>query len=194
MKRKVTSAWMDGFIEGITLYAHWEDGTQYVGTTGKTLNQAIDDAYTEVVVVSREEPIGPRRVCLCGSTRFYEAFQRANYEETMAGRIVLSVGFYPHSHDKAHGEGVGHDSAEKVKLDELHMRKIDLADEILVLNVSTHVCGKCGKPAGLIGRSPSLDDPYLTACCNVEKFDYRPYIGDSSTGKPVRWLNDPGED
>jgi hypothetical protein len=97
MKRKVTSAWMDGFIEGITLYAHWEDGTQYVGTTGKTLNQAIDDAYTEVVVVSREEPIGPRRVCLCGSTRFYEAFQRANYEETMAGRIVLSVGFYPHS-------------------------------------------------------------------------------------------------
>ena len=46
-------------------------------------------------------------VCLCGSTRFYDAFQRANYDETMAGRIVLSVGFYPHSVEQAHGEAVG---------------------------------------------------------------------------------------
>lgn len=76
-------------------------------------------------------------VCLCGSTRFYEAFQRANYEETMAGRIVLSVGFYPHS--PTHGEGVGHDSEEKKRLDELHCDKIDLADEVLVLNVGGYV-------------------------------------------------------
>jgi len=39
----------------------------------------------------------PGIVCLCGSTRFYDAFQQANYDETMAGRIVLSVGFYPHA-------------------------------------------------------------------------------------------------
>ena len=78
----------------------------------------------------------PIIVCLCGSTRFYEAFQKANYDETMAGRIVLSVGFYPHSAAATgHGEGVGHDSAEKIKLDELHKRKIDLCDEVLVLNV-----------------------------------------------------------
>ena len=32
-------------------------------------------------------------VCLCGSTRFYETFQQANYEETMKGNVV----FYPHS-------------------------------------------------------------------------------------------------
>lgn len=77
-------------------------------------------------------------VCLCGSTRFYEAFQEANYKETMAGRIVLSVGFYPHS-SATHGEGVGHDSAEKVNLDELHLDKIDLADEVLVLNLGGYV-------------------------------------------------------
>jgi hypothetical protein len=82
----------------------------------------------------------PRIVCLCGSTRFYEAFQQANYAETMAGRIVLSVGFYPHSKaEHGHGEGVGHDSAEKVALDELHKRKIDLADEVLVLDVDGYI-------------------------------------------------------
>lgn len=82
----------------------------------------------------------PRIVCLCGSTRFYEAFQQANYSETMAGRIVLSVGFYPHSSAiHGHGEGVGHNSVEKVALDELHKRKIDLADEVFVLNVGGYI-------------------------------------------------------
>lgn len=82
----------------------------------------------------------PRVVCLCGSTRFYEQFQQANYERTMAGEIVLSVGFYPHAKaEHGHGEGVGHDSAEKVALDELHKRKIDLADSVLVLNVGGYM-------------------------------------------------------
>jgi hypothetical protein len=31
-----------GFIDGITAYAWWKDGVQYVGTTGKTLKQAIE--------------------------------------------------------------------------------------------------------------------------------------------------------
>jgi len=58
----------------------------------------------------------------------------------MAGRIVLSVGFYPHSKaDTGHGEGVGHDSAEKIALDELHKRKIDLCDEVYVLNVGGYI-------------------------------------------------------
>src|SRR5436305_195861 len=34
----------------------------------------------------------PRIVCLCGSTRFMQAFQDASLAETLAGRIVLSVG------------------------------------------------------------------------------------------------------
>src|SRR2546423_1826305 len=53
-------------------------------------------------------PPRPVIVCLCGSTRFYDAFQAANYERTMAGEIVLSVGFYPHAKAvHGHGEGVG---------------------------------------------------------------------------------------
>lgn len=58
----------------------------------------------------------------------------------MAGHIVLSVGFYPHAKaEHGHGEGIGHDSAEKVTLDELHKRKIDLADEVLILNVGGYI-------------------------------------------------------
>lgn len=78
----------------------------------------------------------PTIVCLCGSTRFYKEFMAANYEETMAGRIVLSVGFYPHAVNEMHGEGVGITEEQKEALDELHKRKIDIADEILVLNVN----------------------------------------------------------
>lgn len=84
------------------------------------------------------EPTRPKIITLCGSTRFHEEFVRANYELTMAGAIVLSVGFYPHA-THLHGEGVGATTDEKVALDELHKRKIDLSDEILVLNVGGYV-------------------------------------------------------
>lgn len=84
----------------------------------------------------------PKIVCLCGSTRFYREYQVANFEQTMAGNIVLSVGFYPHSEE--HHEMVGLTKAgypEDVKedLDELHKRKIDLADEVLILNIGGYV-------------------------------------------------------
>ena len=80
----------------------------------------------------------PEVVVLCGSTTFYDEFQQANYDLTMQGKIVLSVGFYPHA-EHGHGEGVGHDSVEKVALDELHKRKIDLADRVYVLNVDGYI-------------------------------------------------------
>lgn len=82
----------------------------------------------------------PEVVTLCGSTRFYDEFQEANYRLTMEGKIVLSVGFYPHAKAKhGHGEGVGHDSAQKVALDDLHKRKIDMSDRVLVLNVGGYI-------------------------------------------------------
>lgn len=81
----------------------------------------------------------PKIICLCGSTRFYEAFQRANYEETMLGNIVLSVGFYPHAQTEMHHEDVGCTPEQKIKLDELHKRKIDLCDEVLVLNIGGYI-------------------------------------------------------
>jgi hypothetical protein len=81
----------------------------------------------------------PNIVCLCGSTKFHQEFQRANYEETMAGNIVLTVGFFMHSAEAAHGEEWACTPEQKVGLDQLHLRKIDLCDEIFVINVDGYV-------------------------------------------------------
>lgn len=81
----------------------------------------------------------PEIVCLCGSTRFYDDFMEANYEFTMRGKIVLSVGFFHHRAEKVHGEGVGCTEEQKIMLDELHKRKIDLADAIFVINKGGYI-------------------------------------------------------
>lgn len=76
----------------------------------------------------------PRIVCLCGSTQFYQEFQQANYERTLAGEIVLSIGC-----DTKSDEGLGISADQKAALDELHKRKIDLCDYVMVLNVGGYV-------------------------------------------------------
>jgi hypothetical protein len=81
----------------------------------------------------------PEIICLCGSTRFYDAFQKANYDFTMQGKIVLSVGFYPHSQVQAHSQTIGCTPEQKQALDELHKRKIDLCDTVFVLNVDDYI-------------------------------------------------------
>ena len=87
----------------------------------------------------RSRSMRPTIVCLCGSTRFKDAFDDANYHETMGGKIVLSVGFFMHASGNRHGQDVGATPEQKVALDELHLRKIDLADEVLILNVGGYI-------------------------------------------------------
>lgn len=104
----------------------------------------VDDAFPDLRDRVDHELAGllrtmPKIVCLCGSTRFYKEFQRANYEETMKGNIVLSVGFYMHESEAAHGEAWGCTPEQKIALDALHFRKIELADEILVLDVGGYI-------------------------------------------------------
>lgn len=36
-------AYYRGLKDGVQMYAHWNDGVQYVGTTGKTLADAIKE-------------------------------------------------------------------------------------------------------------------------------------------------------
>lgn len=80
----------------------------------------------------------PLIVCLCGSTRFKEAFEQAEREQGKLGRIVLTVSMFGHSGDLTAEECAdGH--PVKTALDELHKRKIDLADVVLVLNVGGYV-------------------------------------------------------
>lgn len=75
-------------------------------------------------------------VCLCGSTRFMDQFFEAGWEFTLSGWIVLSVGVVKHA--EHHGaEAIGQDCADM--LDELHLRKIDMADKVFVLNVDGYI-------------------------------------------------------
>jgi len=95
-------------------------------------------------------------VCLCGSTRFMEAFFDAGWNETLAGKIVLSVGVCKHA--EHHGaEELGPEVVEA--LDELHLRKIDMADEVLILNVN-----------GYIGKSTSNELRYAREKGKVIRF------------------------
>ncbi|TSA12126.1 MAG: hypothetical protein D4R73_02730 [Deltaproteobacteria bacterium] len=106
----------------------------------------------------------PIIVCLCGSTRFKEAFTKAQLDETLAGKIVLTIG----CNMKADSEIYGHLSSEefaetKRLLDKLHFSKIKMADEVLILNVG-----------GYIGLSTCDELNYARAL-----------------GKRVRWLEAP---
>ena len=81
----------------------------------------------------------PKIVCLCGSTRFWEAFRDVGLDLTMAGIIVLSIGISaPDSMVLAHPDST-QGKAQKEMLDSLHKRKINIADEILVLNVDGYI-------------------------------------------------------
>jgi hypothetical protein len=94
---------------------------------------------TGVRVITVDEPF-PRIVCLCGSTRFWRQFQRSGLDETMRGNIVLSIGAASGTDDDHFGN-LPPEEYEQVKamLDRLHLRKIDLADEVLILNVGDYI-------------------------------------------------------
>jgi dienelactone hydrolase len=104
----------------------------------------------------------PRIIVLCGSTRFREEFHRINRELTKQGVIVLAPGVFGHSGDPLTEE-------DKERLDALHLRKIDLADEVFVVNPAT-----AEHPDGYIGESTSNEITY------ARKLD-----------RPVHYLNTP---
>ena len=106
-------------------------------------------------------------ITLCGSTRFKDAFMQAQKRLTLKGNIVISVGLFGHAGDEEVWEGMAEDTLTRTKrmLDDMHKRKIDMADEIFVINVG-----------GYIGASTRSEIEYARA-----------------TGKPVRYLEPPTE-
>jgi len=109
---------------------------------------------------------GYRVVTLCGSTRFRDAFMEAQKRLTLQRNIVISVGLFGHSGDEEVWEGMSEDTLTQTKrmLDDMHKRKIDMADEIFVINVG-----------GYIGESTRSEIEYARM-----------------TGKPVRYLVEEG--
>lgn len=95
----------------------------------------------------------PVIVCLCGSTRFSAEYQEVNLRETLAGRIVLTIGCDMRSDAHLFADKSPEElEAIKVRLDNLHLRKIDLADEVFVINVD-----------GYIGESTQREIDYAIA-------------------------------
>ena len=80
-------------------------------------------------------------VTLCGSTRFKDEFMEANKRLTLEGNIVISVGLFGHSGDREVWENMDEGTITKTKemLDDMHKRKIDMADSIFVINVGGYI-------------------------------------------------------
>ncbi len=103
----------------------------------------------------------PKIVCLCGSTRFIETFAILAWElERDNGCIVLGLHYLPPTYPDVMPDHMAEAEGVAQKMDDLHKRKIDLADEIFVVNVG-----------GYIGDSTKSEIMYA--------------IG---AGKPVLWL------
>ena len=80
-------------------------------------------------------------VTLCGSTRFKDEFMEAQKRLTLDGNIVISVGLFGHSGDQEVWENMDEGTLTKTKemLDDMHKRKIDMADSIYVINVGGYI-------------------------------------------------------
>lgn len=73
-------------------------------------------------------------ITLCGSTKFKDEFLREQKRLSLEGNIVISVGLFGHSGDnEVWTEGT------KEMLDDMHKRKIDMADEIFVINKDGYI-------------------------------------------------------
>ena len=80
-------------------------------------------------------------ITLCGSTRFKDAFMEANKRLTLEGNIVISVGLFGHAGDAEVWENMDEGTLTRTKemLDDMHKRKIDMADGIFVINVGGYI-------------------------------------------------------
>lgn len=87
---------------------------------------------------------------LCGSTRFAEEMLAANRDLTLAGVIVVAPAVCAHPGHRGTDQKTTEE--QRAALDELHLRKIDLADRVLVVN-----------PGGYIGESTSREIAYARA-------------------------------
>jgi len=100
----------------------------------------------------------PKVVCIIGSSRFKNDHLGVAQRETLKGKIVLITGFFHHV------DRVPISSVMKRKLDDLQLRKVEMSDEVIVVNIN-----------GYVGES------------TMEQIEHA-----SRLGKPISWLEDKG--
>ena len=96
--------------------------------------------YDDELIYFFESPHYPV-ITLCGSTRFKDEFYEAQKRLTLEGYIVISVGLFGHTGDQEVWESMDEGTFTKTKemLDDMHKRKIDMSDEIFVINVNNYI-------------------------------------------------------
>jgi hypothetical protein len=97
-------------------------------------------------------------ITLCGSTKFKDEFMAVQKRLSLAGNIVISVGLFGHSgDDEVWKDGV------KEMLDDMHKRKIDMADGIYVINVGGYI-GSSTRSEIEYAKSHGKTVEYLEPC------------------------------
>ena len=72
-------------------------------------------------------------ITLCGSTKYKNEFVLINKWLTLHKNIVITVSMFGHSDSEPLNK------TEKILLDEVHKAKIDVADEIFVIDVDGYI-------------------------------------------------------
>ena len=122
---------------------------------------------------------GFKVITLCGSTRFKEEFLEAQKRLTLEGNIVISVGLFGHSGDEVvWTEGV------KDMLDRQHLAKIDLADEIFVINIGGYIGDSTRREIAYADyRGKSIT--YLESCIKPSLYDNYDALGELYDAKRI---------
>ena len=110
-------------------------------------------------------------ITLCGSTKFKEDFMQVQKKLTLEGNIVISVGCFGHAGDKFTEE-------QKIMLDDMHKRKIDMADEIFVINKNGYI-GESTRSEIEYARVNSKEIRYL------ESVSVSKYINEYAGGEEI---------
>lgn len=136
----------------------------------------------------------PKIITLCGSTRFTHAFQQQQFQLSMRGYIVCGPAMDKKIDDLFHLS-----DEEKARIDQLHLRKIDLSDAIMVLNVDGYV-GKSVEEeiAYAMNHDKEINwlEPYVEVPIAIDRPDHgrrkigtQEYLVQLAAGGPVagRW-------
>ena len=83
----------------------------------------------------------PKIICICGSTRFADLHAIARWEfEKDGSAICLMINYLPAGYFEGFGnDHYGEKFGNKEVLDELHFRKIEMANEIYVINKNGYI-------------------------------------------------------
>jgi len=124
-----------GWITHLTYLEAVADGVPLPASQFWSLHATLQRGLAE----SAARPDRPEIVCICGSMRFLAEMREAARDLALAGVIVVAP---------AEADG-SVDDDQKAVLDALHLRKIDLADRVLVVN-----------PGGSVGESTRREIAY----------------------------------